>query len=371
MKTTFVLILSLFIANLLYTQTIPFGTSTDSVETLVSSEEYGSWNNGCSLNTIITNYEVHYYKPQSYNSVNSPILWYVHGTGGSGADAESRLSDIADRKNALIVAPTLDNVDNNTWNSVRAVGRDSSGCSHIFWLVPVFTSIYKHILNRETRDSIDVYLTGFSMGGQFVSRYMLVRQHFLDSIPIKMAVSLSGASYTFCTDSLYGIEMPYRCGIAGSGSFPPFGCNNEVKQYYNENYGVLIGTNDTANFGTALPCLDVQGINRFERAENFYNFSDTNALSRGTTLNWIMDSIQGVGHNSFSLYSYTAAGDSIPVAERMLFETPYHPVPDFSPNVAFIYEDSALTVQFTDISQNVDSYWHWDFGDGDSSLIAN
>lgn len=36
-----------------------------------------------------------------------------------------------------------------------------------------------------------------------------------------------------------------------------------------------------------------------------------------------------------------------------------------------MYEDSALTVQFTDISQYVDSYWHWDFGDGDSSLIPN
>ncbi|MDA3819160.1 MAG: PKD domain-containing protein, partial [Candidatus Delongbacteria bacterium] len=327
------------------------------------------------------------YKPSGYNINTSPILWYVHGSGGSGAEGISVLHETADRRDALIVSPTMQNGVGG-WAYVTNSYKDTiSNCDYLIYTTEIFKQIYRHVLERETRDSIPIFLTGFSQGGQFVSRYMLIRQFNHDYIPIRMAVSVSAANYTLCNDTFNGTEMiwsTYRCGLAWKegiiycpDSVPAWTyipvdkliCNSHVKQYYNENYAVLIGTNDTADFPGFCP--DQPGNDRYERAIAFYNFSDTNAINRGTTLKWQYAEIPDVVHWGTALYNTPAEGDSIPIAERILFETPYHPVPDFSPHVAFIYEDSALSVHFTDISQYVDSYWHWDFGDGDSSLVTN
>ena len=171
-----------------FSQSIPFGTSQDSIENILVLE-YNSA-------AFYANFNIYYYKPINYDSVNSPILLYIHGLGGSGANI-SDLINIADKHGALLVGPTMDT--HNDWP--YAYTRTDS-CWYIYWYVPVIKQLYKHTILRENRNSIPVYLTGFSAGGQFVTRYMLIRQGIPDSIPIKMAVSVSPASYTFCTDSL-------------------------------------------------------------------------------------------------------------------------------------------------------------------------
>ena len=71
------------------------------------------------------------------------------------------------------------------------------------------------------------------------------------------------------------------------------------------------------------------------------------------------------------MYNTILAGDSIPLAERLLFETPWHPVPVFVPVANFNAADTGLTVNFTDATLNAPGYWYWDFGDGDTSLLQN
>ncbi|MBI4929652.1 MAG: PKD domain-containing protein, partial [Bacteroidetes bacterium] len=309
---------------------------------------------------------------------------YIHGLGGSGASI-SDLQNIADKRKALLVGLTMD--IHNDWP--YAYTRTDS-CWYFYWYVPVIKHLYKHIILRESRNSIPVYLTGFSAGGQFVTRYMLIRQGIPDSIPMQMAVSVNPASYTFCTDSLNGVEMPYPCGISRdiifSGSLCsstgiqfwrlPSRCNAHVVQYYNENYGVLIGTADTANFNPGWQCMDVQGQDRYERARNFYNFSDTNAITRGTTLQWQYDSVIGVDHNSTLMYNTKRnVTDSSTIAETLLFDTPWHPVPSLAPLASFTADTTIVTlpsatVQFYNNSINALSYW-WDFGDGYQSSLVN
>lgn len=56
-------------------------------------------------------------------------------------------------------------------------------------------------------------MIGFSAGGQFVSRYLLTRQLYIDSIPLRMAVSANQYFYTFPTDTFNGVAMPWMCGF--------------------------------------------------------------------------------------------------------------------------------------------------------------
>jgi len=330
--------------------------------------------------------DVFYYKPLTYDSINSPILIAIHGQGSggnpsNGASPRADLIDIADRRNVLIVAPNMSGL---WWMGLEAVADSNMGCKA--WIPSILKEIYRHVLVRENRDSIPVYLTGWSAGAQCVTRYMLIRQGILDSIPIKMAVSVNPYYYTFCTDTLNGESMVYPCGLdSGSGissncentifTALEFDCNEHVIQYYNENYAVLIGTADITGASSGSPCIQAQGNNRYERAQNFYAFSDSNAVARGTTLQWQYGEVSGVAHNQNLMYNTILAGDSMPLAERLLFETPYHTVPNLVPLASFTADTTIVTlpgatVQFYNGSINTTNYL-WDFGDSTTSTLLN
>lgn len=369
MKNLLFLIIFLNAINLsVFCQSIPLGQSNDTVWISVDSV------------SNITSYKIFYYKPQGYSPATSPVLWYVHGQGGNGSNIYSLFMNYAERHNALIVGATMHTGWEYSWE-----GLFFEGCGYTHWSPLLFKQIYKHIKERENRDSIPIYLTGFSAGGQFVTRYMLIRQGVPDSIPIIHAASLSPYSYTFCTDTFQNVYMPYFCGL-GEIIFNPIcqpyyysifdKCNQNIIQYYNENYTVLVGILDTAGNNPGQSCVDSTGLNRLERARTFYAFSDSNAVNRGTTLKWQYAEIPGIGHDGTALYNYIAPGDTIPLVEKILFETPYHTVQSLAPIASFVADTTVVylipnaTVHFTNNSINSDSY-KWSFGDGDSSIAVN
>jgi PKD repeat protein len=167
---------------------------------------------------------------------------------------------------------------------------------------------------------------------------------------------------------------------SGGGSFTDtvfidYKCNEHVIQYYNENYAVLIGTADTTGASSTSPCIQAQGNNRYERAQNFYNFSTNDAIARGTTLQWQYGEVPGVAHDQNLMYNTILAGDSMPLAERLLFETPYHTVPNLVPLASFTADTTIVnlpsaTVQFYNGSTNTTNYL-WDFGDSTTSTLVN
>ncbi|MBW8052017.1 MAG: PKD domain-containing protein [Cytophagales bacterium] len=352
-------------SSLSFAQPIPFGDSPK------DSIIYGD----------ITFY-LYYYKPLSYDSISSPILFGIHGSGGSGESERNLFKNIADRRNALVITPTM----YSTWFSGGApTSFTTPNCWS--WYTYIFKKIYRHILTRESRDSIPSYMIGFSSGGQFVTRYMLIRQAHFDSIPIKMAVSVNPYYYTFCTDSLDSISMWYPCGLDG-GNFDinlfcdsaitngvplNFDCHEHIKQYYNENYGILIGTADTTGADGWLLCQQAQGSNRYERAQNFYTFSDSDAVARGTTLKWQYAEVPGVGHNSNLMYNTKAdTADTSTIAETLLFDSPYYPPVYFPPTADFTVElaDSVCKLFVFDArcaKNRLPNALFWNFGDGNTS----
>lgn len=67
----------------------------------------------------------------------------------------------------------------------------------------------------------------------------------------------------------------------------------------------MIGTGDTIAF-TDGPCGMIRGSNRYERAQTFYAFCDSNAVNRGTTLKWAYAEVPGIGHDENGLYNTKA-----------------------------------------------------------------
>ncbi len=374
-------------------QTIPTGISTDSIHIKEILETYP-------YNTLM----FYYYKPVSYDPLTSPLLFAIHGDGDNGLGSISVLENIAERRKALVIAPDVGagefypNVPEYNFSDSIVPPNPFFGCEGNGPMSEVFKKVYQHILLRENRTTMPSYLIGFSAGGQFVTRYMLLRQAYPDSIPLQMAVSSNAYFYTFPTDTFNGVPMSYACGLLFDSTswlttdtayntmvrkdcpmtykIYDFGCREDIIQYYNENYAVMIGTADTANlYDTLSPCGLAQGTNRYARAKTFYAFCDTNAVNIGTTLKWQYGEVPGVGHDINAMYNTILAGDSMPLAERLLFETPHHAVPNIAPVASFYTDKDTVylpnaTVNFTNTSTLATSYL-WDFGDGTTSIQDN
>lgn len=370
-KIILFLILSFSGLDFIKAQTIPFGLSKDSVDI----PEIYDWPNLQSF---------YLYKPLNYDSVSSPIWFVIHGTSGTGAGTIGNLSSIADRRGALMVGLTLQGFGNTMSHQtslIHALDTNPNGsllaCVYRLPGSIILKKLYDYIRIRESRINIPSYLSGFSAGGQFVSRYMLIRQAYPDSVPIQMALSMSPIGYSLPTDTFLGVAQPWVCGMIMPsqpiGSVCPhsyniygWNCNEHIIQYYNENYAVCVGDQDLdsqINGG----CYDVTGVTRLDRARTFFNFCDSNAVTRGTTLNWQYAEIPGAGHDEYSLFQTKwLPTDSSTIAESILFDTPYNPVSSNAP-VAFFYPDNITiqandTVFFNNVSVNSTSYY-WEFGD--------
>jgi predicted esterase len=388
MKNTITVCLMFITLNtLFYAQNIPLGYSYDSVPIFEAN---------IPITSISLNQAFYYYKPTSYNVQTSGIAFIIHGSGGNGLDAVADFEEIAERRGILMIGLTMEGGSSiETGATMRfqegvTVFYDTlyyNFCMNFYSGTVVLKQVYQHILERENRTEIPSYLFGFSAGGQFVTRYVLQRQAFKDSIPLKMAVSSNPYYYTFPTDTFNGVHMPYMCGIDFENSdynssvntiacplakkIYHFNCPEHVRQYYGANYGVLIGTADTEFLGDN-ECATAQGVNRYERAQTFYNFGQSDAAANGWAFNWKYREVPGVGHDGLAMIHTKAnPDDTISICERLLFDTPYVPETDYAPHANFhIGEKIANTVSFVNTSSMATSYL-WEFGDTTFSTDVN
>jgi PKD repeat protein len=342
------------------------------------------------------NYRLFYvYKPANYNPLTSPILFGCYATGSNGLDVAGALQTMADARGAMVIATHLAvGINEPRFSTIDTLfgNYPTGGWGRIYPASLVYKHIYRKVLKEEGRDSIPCYMIGFSAGGQFVSRYMYWRQSYPDSIPLRMAVSCNPYFYTFPTKLYNGVPMEYASGLDMSlGWFNPtgttphdsitkkiynfIGCNEHIKQYYQENYAVLIGTADNATLSDNASAM-AQGANRYERAQSFYNFGLADAPNYGTTLNWQYYEIPGIGHDQGGMfYTKEVATHTYSIAEHILFDSQYKKVERIAPLADFVADKTTLalpntTVHFTNKSTLATKYY-WQFGDGTFSGEVN
>jgi hypothetical protein len=94
-------LLSICFSKISLAQSYPVGLSVDSI-TLSEDLKYVNFSITSSMwsKFII-------YKPANYDSLTSPILLAIHGSGGSGNTTAGILQNIADRRGAMIIAPNM------------------------------------------------------------------------------------------------------------------------------------------------------------------------------------------------------------------------------------------------------------------------
>ncbi|MBI2258214.1 MAG: PKD domain-containing protein [Flavobacteriia bacterium] len=352
---------------------IPVGFSFESITTPIRDND--------SPYPFLNQY-VAYYKASNYNPITSPLVFVNHGVGGTGFGACNDFKTIADRRGALVVGIYFDSIS----GSLSHQGAETYptpidtnySCDIKLPPTSVLKTIYRTVLAHENRSEIPTYMIGFSAGGQFANRYNVHRQIYPDSIPFRMIVSSSAYAYLFPTDTLNGEHLYGYFGFGASqDQFFPCDeysylfnnrCETHIAEYYQSNYGILIGTADNAFLAEY-----VQGDNRYERAYNLYHFGLEDAQQQGLEFNWHYEEIPGIGHDTYGMYNtFRNPEDTSSIAETLLFDTPYVEPIEKAPYASFkVGEKLGSSVSFINTSNIFANSYYWDFGDGHISTEEN
>jgi pimeloyl-ACP methyl ester carboxylesterase len=236
---------------------------------------------------------VYYHIPENVDA-NSRILFVFHGNGRNAFDYRNAMIAQAEEYNFIVVAPQFSSQD--------FPGGDGYNMGNVFvdgdnptaetlnpeeeWTFSVIEPLFDYFrdLIGNLNTSYDVF--GHSAGGQFAHRYIMFKP---DANVNKVVASGSG----WYTMPNLMVNFPY--GYSNS----PLEFNS-LQDLYQQKLIVLIGELDNDPNATGLrrnEFADVQGDNRFERAQYFYNYALENAQQLGVQLNWQIEVNSAAGHS--------------------------------------------------------------------------
>ena len=231
--------------------------------------------------------DVYYHLPEIIND-ETKILFVIHGNSRNADNYLNTWIKLAKDKNYAIFAPHFKRsqfISFNTLQMSTSSGRIRNEAN--LYLNNSIDLLFDHIkpLFDLSQDSYDIY--GHSAGAQFVHRYLL----FSKSPKVNKAVAANAGWYTF----LDGSNFPY--GINN----PPIDFSSQnVINFLNMDLHIHIGSADTdiSSSVNQSEGANSQGLNRFQRANNFFNYTTKIVEENDLNYNWSFLVVDGVAHSN-------------------------------------------------------------------------
>lgn len=239
------------------------------------------------------NIPIYYYVPENSNT-NTPIVMVFHGAGRNAKDYRNALMKKANEYKFIVIAPeftvnefpggdgyNLGNVyldgDNPSLNSLNTE-KDWA-----FSLVePIFSFIKKELKNTSQK----FHVIGHSAGAQFGHRLIMFAPNgSYDKIIISAAGWYTVPDFT--TKFPYGFKNSILENI-------------DLETFFSKKVDIIVGeldNNPNANGLRRNQFADIQGVNRFTRANYFYESSKNLATLNSINFNWKIKINQGLNHD--------------------------------------------------------------------------
>ena len=237
--------------------------------------------------------EVFYHIPQNSNN-NHPILISLHGSNRNGSNHLNSMISKSEQYGFILVVPEF--------KDDYFTGGDGYNLANIFddgdnpspstlniseeWTFSVIDPIFNYIKERTQNSSNQYNLIGFSAGGQLAHRTFI----FGNSNFCKTTIAMSSGWYTTINENL---DFPY--GLKES----PF-LNSSLNSIFSKELIILIGEDDNDPNAVGLrrnSIVDLQGDNRFARAENFFLSAQNLANQEDHTFNWNKFTVTNAAHD--------------------------------------------------------------------------
>ncbi|AWB69245.1 hypothetical protein C2869_22365 (plasmid) [Saccharobesus litoralis] len=305
MKLLFSAILTL-ISCVLYAQPVNF----------VANLAQGSGSYQLEISTTSPNrqIEVHYYKPQIFNSQTTVII-VVAGAGRNANDYRDSWIAHAEKYNLLVLSPAYPQQQydfaayhlggivtqlkfkqpkvekhNGRITKYRLKDQDISFTienDRAKWLFDDFDALFNSVKPLLGAKQTGYDLFGHSAGGQILHRYAL----FKYGSQANRIVAANSGFYT-----LPDLTLPFPWGLLTTNI-----SQQDVNSAFSKSLFVLLGEADNVNEtrGTLLhtPNTDQQGLGRLERGTYFYEHSQKQAKMAKAVFNWQKILVPDVGHD--------------------------------------------------------------------------
>ena len=230
---------------------------------------------------------VFYHLPSEIDN-DTKVLFVIHGNSRNADNYLKTWVKLAEDKNIAIFAPHFERTSFLSFNTLQmstSSGRIRTDTN--LYLHNSIDDLFKYIKSKFllSQEFYDIY--GHSAGAQFVHRYLLMS----DNPKVNTAIAANAGWYTF----LDGSNFPY--GLSN----PPINLNSSnVRDFLKIDFHVLIGSADTDITSSVNQSKGAnnQGLNRFQRANNFYNYTERIVRQNGLEFNWSFQIIKGVAHSN-------------------------------------------------------------------------
>ena len=231
--------------------------------------------------------DVFYHLPKIIDN-DTKVLFVVHGNTRNADDYLNSWIRLTKDKNIAIFAPHFKRSSFISFNTLQM--STSSGKIRTdtdLYLHNSIDTLFKYIKAKfKLNDKLyDIY--GHSAGAQFVHRYLLMS----DNPSVNKAVAANAGWYTF----LNGTDFPY--GVKN----PPISLtDSNVKKFLSTNLYILIGINDIDVDSSINKSKGAQkqGINRLQRAKNFFTYTESIVEQNNLEFKWKYQAVPGAPHSN-------------------------------------------------------------------------
>ena len=229
--------------------------------------------------------EIYYISPDVIDE-NTKVIFVIHGNTRNAEDYLSEWRPYIAKKNVIVVAPKFTKESFKYFallemaQSSGKVNRDESE-----YINNSISLIFNFIKSKFSLNTQTYSMFGHSAGAQFTHRYMLLS----DDKRISSAVIANAGWYTFISTA----EFPY-----GIKNAPIKISSDHIRWYTASKVNLLIGSDDLGfkSLNTSKGA-QIQGINRYERANNYFNTLIKETEKNNYVLRWNFKVLDNVDHD--------------------------------------------------------------------------
>ena len=241
---------------------------------------------------------VYTYLPRDLKASEVPIVFVLHGHQRTAKAYRDNWAAHADKYGFMVLAPLFDTEKwgGGEYSYASVVGRDGKLRDASMWSYSVIEHLFDAVKAATGNMSPRYFLYGFSEGGQFVQRLVLL----LPEARYARAVAGTPGWYTM---PRFDIKFPY--GLGGSPV-----TEASLKTSLGRDFILMLGDKDTDPNDAELRKTrqaSAQGAQRFARGQAFFKEAEDRAAQRKTTLGWRLQVVSGVAHEPSKMSGRAAA----------------------------------------------------------------
>jgi poly(3-hydroxybutyrate) depolymerase len=241
---------------------------------------------------------VYTYLPRRLQPDAAPIVFILHGHHKTAKGYRDDWGRHADRHGFMVVAPLFDAKawGGGAYSYTSVIGKDGKLQDESRWSYSVIEHLFDAIKAATGNKSSRYFLYGFSEGGQFVHRLVLL----LPDARYARAIVGTPGWYTL---PRFDVRFPY-----GLGRWPA--TETSLKKSLERDVVLLLGGNDTdpndEDLRRTRQAL-AQGANRLERGQNFFKEAEARAAQLNAAFGWRLRVVEGAAHEPRKMSGPAAA----------------------------------------------------------------